>query len=616
MMRQLFAILLPLLLTSQLYSQEKAFNYREAEDKIAKYIYSSPDSTKAVIDYVLSQKTLHDSLRGTIYNVYGIYYSNLGQTDSSVAYYKKSINTLKNYPRIKTMPLMNIAVAYRNKGEYATSFKYLEESLEINKKLGLPIKEAIVYSNMASNYQFTLEYDKSIECLLKAIAIVKKEGDTSYLVNFNQKLANTYLKMENFNFAKDLYEECLGIFKASNDKVSHALTLINYAECLIHLSNPNGAKKALKEAIIELDGYKNKEHLAVAYSKLANIARFEQRYESAHKNYNAAIQVFIDVNSLNVVMIGAEYIEFLNDIKNYKLALEVIEKVKKTPIFKKANLLDKSRFELAAAETYKNTDNEETAIERLTAAIKLKDSLAQADNEVLTKELQAKFQTDLQREKKLSLEAKNETLKDAVSKERLLLVFYTIGTIAAIGLILLLLRSLKLKNRLQKERLKAIATEKDLIRQQHLHEQELTTTQKDIIEEKQRELTSTALRMANYQDSINEIIEKCENDNFTKVNDVKKELQHLIKQKDYWKQFETRFNSLHPEFNNVLTNKYSNLTKNDVEFCSLLKLNLSNKEIASLLQISHESAITKKYRIKKKMEITDDHEFEKVLMSL
>jgi len=48
----------------------------------------------------------------------------------------------------------------------------------------------------------------------------------------------------------------------------------------------------------------------------------------------------------------------------------------------------------------------------------------------------------------------------------------------------------------------------------------------------------------------------------------------------------------------------------------LFKLNLSNKEIASLLQISHESAITKKYRIKKKMEISDDTEFEKVLMSL
>src|SRR5690606_19349100 len=147
-----------------------------------------------------------------------------------------------------------------------------------------------------------------------------------------------------------------------------------------------------------------------------------------------------------------------------------------------------------------------------------KDSLAQVDNEILTTELQAKFQTDLQREKKRSLEEKNKTLQDAVAKERLLMVFYTIGTIAAIGLILLVLRSLKLKNRLQKERLKAIATEKNLIKQQHLHEQELTSTQKDIIEEKQRELTSTALRMANYQDSINDIIAKCENESFTQVN--------------------------------------------------------------------------------------------------
>src|SRR5690606_685960 len=139
---------------------------------------------------------------------------------------------------------------------------------------------------------------------------------------------------------------------------------------------------------------------------------------------------------------------------------------------------------------------------------------------------------------------------------------------------------------------------------------------KDTIDEKQRELTSTALRMANYQDNINQIIEKCESNEFTKVGEVKKELEHLIKQKDYWKQFETRFNSIHPEFNAGLVKKYSKLTKNDLEFCALLKLNLSNKEIASLLQISHESAITKKYRIKKKMGISDDTEFEKLIMEM
>jgi DNA-binding CsgD family transcriptional regulator len=244
------------------------------------------------------------------------------------------------------------------------------------------------------------------------------------------------------------------------------------------------------------------------------------------------------------------------------------------------------------------------------------DSIAKAQKEVAIQEIQAKFQTELQREKNLVLEENNMTLQKQMQTEKVLMLLYIFISIALIVLILLFLRGYWLKNRLQKEELKSIETEKNIIQQQHLHEQELTNSQKEIIEEKQRELTSTALRMANYQDNISDIIEKCNNNTGLNVNDVKKELQLLMKQKDYWKQFETRFNTLHPEFGNILTGKFPKLTKNDIEFCSLLKLNLSNKEIASLLQISHESAITKKYRIKKKMEIQDDEEFEKLIMEI
>ncbi|PZR03576.1 MAG: hypothetical protein DI539_26145, partial [Flavobacterium psychrophilum] len=190
------------------------------------------------------------------------------------------------------------------------------------------------------------------------------------------------------------------------------------------------------------------------------------------------------------------------------------------------------------------------------------------------------------------------------------------ASIFFIIIVLLFLRSLWLKNRLQKEALRNLNIEKNLIKQQQEHEHEFANSQKAIIEEKQRELTSTALRLANYQDNINGIIEKCENGQITDAKQLKQDLASLLRQKDYWKQFETRFNNLHPDFANTLTERYSKLTKNDVEFCSLLKLNLSNKEIATLLQISHESTITKKYRIKKKMEINDDTEFEKMLMEI
>lgn len=614
-MKHFFLIILLSLTCFLSRGQEAPFSYRATEAKIKKYIYSSPDSTKVLIDYALSQKSLPDSLRGNVYNIYAIYYGNIGKRDSSLYYYKKAIATLKNYPAIRSRPLMNISVVYRNMGEYDKSFIYLEEALEIAKKEGNKLNEALVYGNMSSNYQFMLEYDKAVSYLLKGIAIVKKEGEKGTLATLNQKLANTYMKMRNFDFAKDMYLECLAGFKASNDIRNYAFTLVNYAECVVHLDDPQGAKKALKEAIEILKKFNDEEHIGVAYSKIANIAYFENKFDASFKNYNAAIKALTKANSINVVVVAAEFTEKLNMSKKYHEALQVIENTKKIPIFKNVNSEDKLRFNLAAAETYKNTNNEEKALAGLSNAVKLKDSLAAIDPNFSTNQLQAEFQKNLQQEKNTVLKAKNNILHKAMDAKSRLTLLYILSSFIIIIIILLFLRSYWLKTRLQKEALKSIQAEKKIIQKQRIHEQELTNTQRDIIEEKQRELTSTALRMANYQDSINQIIDKCDT-SFTNINDVKKELQHLIKQKDYWKQFETRFNNLHPEFNSTLTNRFSKLTKNDVEFCALLKLNLSNKEIASLLQISHESAITKKYRIKKKMEINDDNEFEKLIMEI
>jgi DNA-binding CsgD family transcriptional regulator len=62
---------------------------------------------------------------------------------------------------------------------------------------------------------------------------------------------------------------------------------------------------------------------------------------------------------------------------------------------------------------------------------------------------------------------------------------------------------------------------------------------------------------------------------------------------------------------------FPELTDNDIAFCSLLKLQLTNKEIASLLGISHQSVISKKYRVKKKMQLHDnDESFDQLMREL
>jgi DNA-binding CsgD family transcriptional regulator len=451
---------------------------------------------------------------------------------------------------------------------------------------------------------------------VKAVEILKAEKNTKQIVAVKQKLANTYLAKENYPFAIDLYRECLVGFKAMGADKNYYLTQVNMGEALIKVKKYAEAKKVLLEGAEGLKKFGDKEMIGIAYSKLGNLERALGNNAKAAIEYKKAMGQLLPIKSTRAIRIGGEYIALLNYIDDYKEALAVIASIEALKNFESANIQDRMVYKNAIANTYEATQNERDAIKAYQHTIAIKDSIANREKESAVQEIQAKFQTELQREKNVALEANNKVLVHKVEAEKKLLFLYIAVSIAIILVTLLFLRSYKLKNRLQKEELRTVEAEKELIQQQQLFEQQLVTQQKATIDEKQRELTSTALRMANYQDTINLIIEKCETGELSKVTDVKKELQQLMKQKDYWKQFETRFNNLHPEFNVSLTNKYDKLTKNDLEFCSLLKLNLSNKEIASLLQISHESVITKKYRIKKKMEINDDQEFEKILTAI
>ena len=599
------------------FGQKKEYDFKAAELKTKKLIYSYPDSALTVIKKTLSQKgNVHDTIYGNTYNLYGMYYGMIGKPDSTIYYLKKSLTYLDNYPKNRARSLMNLAIGYRNKGEHTTSIKYLDKAIVLHKKDKNNIGLATAYGEIASNYNYMMDYDRAVDYLLRAINLLKNEKNNTQLVAIKQKLANTYLATQNYKFAIDLYRECLIGFKANGMTKNYYLTLITLGDALIQVKDFTGAKKTLQEAAAGLNGFGDKELIGVCASKQAELETKLGQTGKALVTYQRAVDNLKESGSSRIIGTGGSYIDLLNKQKQHQKALALIAEIESSKKFRNASKADQLIYQNAIADTYKATNNDKEAIKAYQNTITIMDSIASAEKSAALEEIQAKFQTELQREKNLALEANNKALQKDMETEKMLMLLYILISISIIILILLFLRGYWLKNRLQKEELKSIEVERNLIQKQHEHEQELTNTQKDIIEEKQRELTSTALRMANYQDSINDIIGKCESNDFIKVSDVKKELMYLMKQKDYWKQFETRFNNLHPEFGTTLTNRFSKLTKNDIEFCSLLKLNLSNKEIASLLQISHESAITKKYRIKKKMEINDDAEFEKLIMEI
>ena len=113
-----------------------------------------------------------------------------------------------------------------------------------------------------------------------------------------------------------------------------------------------------------------------------------------------------------------------------------------------------------------------------------------------------------------------------------------------------------------------------------------------------------------------ELILSNEND----INKVKSEIKKSIKinaiNKHEWEIFESNLNQVNDEFIIKLNKKYPKLTSKDIKLCIYLKMNLSSKEIAPLMNITFRGVELHRYRLRKKLEINQDENLNKLMLSL
>ena len=90
------------------------------------------------------------------------------------------------------------------------------------------------------------------------------------------------------------------------------------------------------------------------------------------------------------------------------------------------------------------------------------------------------------------------------------------------------------------------------------------------------------------------------------VKSVISTISKNINGKDSWSVFQEAFNKTDKDFLKKMKEVHSNLTANDLRLCAYLRLNLSSKEIAPLLNISVRSVEIKRYRLRKKMNLSHE----------
>ena len=88
----------------------------------------------------------------------------------------------------------------------------------------------------------------------------------------------------------------------------------------------------------------------------------------------------------------------------------------------------------------------------------------------------------------------------------------------------------------------------------------------------------------------------------TKIHSLINQLK-LSSNKQMWQEFENSFNDANPGFLSRLSEKYPDLTPNEIKLCVFLSLNLRTKEISVITQQSIKSINVARTRLRKKLNI-------------
>lgn len=190
----------------------------------------------------------------------------------------------------------------------------------------------------------------------------------------------------------------------------------------------------------------------------------------------------------------------------------------------------------------------------------------------------------------------------------------------------LILRILKLQQKKYKKEQEKLS---------YLHQLELDRNEKEIVrlnyekleadvDFKNRELSTMTMHLVQrgkVLSKIKEVISTVIKNH--DVSDSSPSFRHLIrlireveKSDEDWDNFAMHFNNVNTDFFNKLKDNFPDLTPNELKLCAYLKMNLSSKEIAQLMNITIKAVEVGRYRLRKKLQLQSETNLYDFLMQL
>jgi tetratricopeptide (TPR) repeat protein len=569
------------------------------------------DSAKLVLFHAakLAETLEEKALIGQVAIRLGTLYDDLDETDSSLYYFERSGKYYRIAGELHTaaLTLAYQGSIYRSLGKNMMAGLYLDSASQIIDQViktdssYWPVRFAAVIANYQGIYFNTLgQYEKSLAWSLKAIKLFEKIGDIRGQAATLIDTGHIYRKLSQYPAALLQYRRAENTFKKIDDKNGIGVSYQSKAMAFEDIKEIDSAILYFDKALAIAGAAGNKITLGTLMNNKGAMYYNLKDYVKAKEYYEKAFAIRGGVEKASLYHFGSAMINLgQTALKtgDMKLASNYLHKGLRAAHQLQAREYEKSALE-GLIEYYRATKNFQKALDYQDTLIVIKDSLFVADSKTRIAEMQVKYET----EKKEQQIALLQIEKYAAELKQL---GWMIGLMLTV--IILILVYYTLRNRKARIQAELLVTRK---------EKELIEGQ---LNYKDKELVNFATYITEKNDFLENVLERLDSVDMT-TETGKKQLDQLmplirdnINLNGSREEFNAHLTTVYESFIKKLDDRYPDLTDHEKRLATLLRVNLTSKQIASVFNISPKSVDMGRYRLRKKMGLHIDQDINQLL---
>jgi len=421
-----------------------------------------------------------------------------------------------------------------------------------------------------------------------------------------QLISTIYSRQKKNQKALQMSLEVVRTFKHQKDPTGTLGLAYSSIATLYDLQKKDSVLFFLEAAKAEFESNRNYAYLPNAYLKIGEWLVKRQRMDEGRTHFNRALHL-ADSTQNRQAQVSALVALGKWNIQSHLPSEAESQLLKARNISK--HLSDKL-FEIKSIEALIDFKKQRREFEEVSQLQKellgIKDRYYSLEREQIAKSLEVQFEVS-EKDRQLALVSKEKEVS------RLTNVLLGIGIIVLIVVFSAGYFFLKRLNHRDKQLLKAKeALVEALEKQKILKEAQF----RNDLEHKESQLSAITLQMLQKNELIGEIKSTIEKETQLSEQQMLKMVNKYFAQNDSWNDFDLYFESINKNFYTRLKQSYPYISANDLKICALIKLNLSIKEMASILNISHDSVKTARYRLRKKLQLNTEENLTEFILSI